>query len=159
MAAGAFAGAIKVGLTGFGVAYQRVDCPGASSAAAYGNAVEEGRDGAYLLRGEIELRHAFVGTAVLHHRGDEFSIFVVQDGLAANQIRPPFSAARVGSVAKTAIRAENLTALLHCGRVGRGPGGIGTPKGRLRCRRRLVRDGSLRLLCDQSDGAEPEQGQ
>lgn len=158
MAGGAFPRPVEVGLPGFRIAHQWIDGTGALSAAADRNAVEKSGDGAYLFCGEIELRHAFVGTAVLYNCGNEFSILIVQDGLAADQIWAAFAAACVRSVAKAAVGAENLTALLHYGRIGRRPGGIGTPKGRLGWRRRLVRNGSLWLLCDQSDGAKPEQG-
>jgi hypothetical protein len=100
VAAGAFAGTAEVDLPSFGVSHQGIDRSGALGAAADRDAVKKGGDGSYLFRGEIKFGHALVGTAVLDHGGNEFSIFIVENGLAANQVWPSFSASGVGSMAK-----------------------------------------------------------
>ena len=112
----------------------------------------------YFFRREIEFRHAFIRAGRSERRGDEFAVFVVQDGLAADQVGPAFSAASVGSMAKTAIRAENLAATLQPRR-GRQAASQGMPSGGLHepegCGR-LGRSWTCLRGAGQLDGAETE---
>ena len=56
--------------------------------------------------GQIEFRHATIGTAILDDGGDEFTIFVVEHNLRTNQVGSALAALRGGSVAKAAVHAE-----------------------------------------------------
>ena len=118
-----FPGAVEVGFAGLRIAHQRIHRAGRRRAAADRHAVNKGRDARDFFFREIELRHALIRPAVLHDRGDEFAIVIVQHQFAADQIGAAFAAAGIRSMAEAAIRAENLTAALNHGRVGRRPTG------------------------------------
>jgi len=70
------------------------------------------------LRAHIELRHAPIGSPVLHHNGNRFAILVIHHQRRPQQIRPAFATARIGAVAKAAIHAEKLLAASNRRRIG-----------------------------------------
>ncbi len=170
----AFPSAIEIDLAGFGVAYQRIDRTGRGGAATDRHTVDKGRDRGDVFFGEIEFRHALIQAAVLNNGCNQFAVVVVQNKFTADQIGTPLATARIGSVAETAICAENLAAARNHSGVGRGSYRIG---GRARgyanrrggrrlgrgLRRCLVgagflgRGGDGRLLCHQGCRAKPQE--
>ena len=67
---------------------------------------------------ETELRH--LAAPVLNDGGDELAVLVVEDHIGPKEIRPAFTAASVGAMAKIALDAVDRFAAFDDGGIGRG---------------------------------------
>src|SRR5579863_6731585 len=109
MARAALSRPVEKRLSRFRIAYHDVGRNiAARIAAGDRETVEEADDIGHLLRGEIEFRHSEIPASVQHDYGYCLAILVSEHELRPQQIRATFSAARIRTMAKAAIRAKEL---------------------------------------------------
>lgn len=66
---------------------------------------------------DIKFGHPAIGTAILYDHRDRFAVLVIENRLRAQQIRPALAAARIRSMAKTAIYFKKLLSPIDCRRI------------------------------------------